>query len=974
MKRTSAPYPSSARTNQGAVVLAAVLWLATPLTGQAAVYQESGGRVVIEAEHYDSRTVNPAGNRHWHLVPDEDANPDPNDFPPFWFVDARGNQYMQVLPDITGNDFIHNTDSQVDIDPKLDFRVRINTPGTYRLFLRWTAPDTQGNSLYAQVLELKDGPGGAIADWYRYEFPAAEMTGSFANTWRADGAAETSGSGPTGDPLWTIATPGFYTIRLTYREDGCAVDTLCLQLDSLPPPTEPGPPESALSTQFPPAIVNRVPAPGAVDVLPTTDLTVSLADGAPALIDATSIALKLDGAELAPLDVQKSGNTTTAKWTSTGPLASGSSHTVELGYKDTTGTAYTGSWSFTVMAYHTFSASAAYPIASADSRYPGFNGRLHQARDNALLTATIARANAQLAGTLVDPITGAPYLNLAVNTANQDAVNFYGWFGFPINPDGTFVETKFVNYSADATGNPADLGNFNAANGYFDNPFPGLPGAVDANFDNYSNAGDFAIELLAFLELSAGWHVLGVHNDDAVELAAHPNDARDLFRKALIRVDTNVGAANRTAAVFVETAGLYAVRLVLAQWDGSAMLEFYSASSATPTERTLVNDRTQPKAIKAWRALTAPTRPYAKSVSPAAGTTGVAVTEPIKVVLADLGATTPTLKVNGNTVTYTSATTGNETTLTYQPATPFTGGQVVNVEVAYAGATGSWSYVTKAGKKALMITGGGVLNAADAWIQTRLAAVFGLDVVVKADSAVTTNDAAGVVLVFNSSTVASGQVANDDFELLPIPIMNVEGGNTDDFKLIDVPYSGGWGNGPTVSQVNVVKADHPLAAGLSLGQHTFSTANIQAHYGRPPVNGILIAQPPGFTDRGVIFGLETGAQTEDGVDGLGNPTYFTHPARRVHFGHTGNDGAASYTDVGVQLFDAAVYWLLGIEPTRELKFNPPVLQANGVVLSWIGQGTLEQAPTVAGPWTAAASQANPQTVPATGNRFFRLAR
>lgn len=44
-----------------------------------------------------------------------------------------------------------------------------------------------------------------------------------------------------------------------------------------------------------------------------------------------------------------------------------------------------------------------------------------------------------------------------------------------------------------------------------------------------------------------------------------------------------------------------------------------------------------------------------------------------------------------------------------------------------------------------------------------------------------------------------------------------------------------------------------------------------------------------------------------------------------------------------------------------------------VTIAWEGAGTLEEAPSVTGPWTSAASQANPQTVAPTGeSKFYRL--
>ena len=55
------------------------------------------------------------------------------------------------------------------------------------------------------------------------------------------------------------------------------------------------------------------------------------------------------------------------------------------------------------------------------------------------------------------------------------------------------------------------------------------------------------------------------------------------------------------------------------------------------------------------------------------------------------------------------------------------------------------------------------------------------------------------------------------------------------------------------------------------------------------------------------------------------------------------------------------------------KFNPVARQGSNLTLSWSGTGTLQQADAANGPWTNAASQSNPQTVPlAGGAKFYRL--
>jgi hypothetical protein len=55
-----------------------------------------------------------------------------------------------------------------------------------------------------------------------------------------------------------------------------------------------------------------------------------------------------------------------------------------------------------------------------------------------------------------------------------------------------------------------------------------------------------------------------------------------------------------------------------------------------------------------------------------------------------------------------------------------------------------------------------------------------------------------------------------------------------------------------------------------------------------------------------------------------------------------------------------------------LRFTSINAVAGQVVLQWTGTGTLEEAPSVTGPWITSTNQASPQIIPMAGTKFYRL--
>jgi len=196
---------------------------------------------------------------------------------------------------------------------------------------------------------------------------------------------------------------------------------------------------------------------------------------------------------------------------------------------------------------------------------------------------------------------------------------------------------------------------------------------------------------------------------------------------------------------------------------------------------------------------------------------------------------------------------------------------------------------------ALFVVGSTTLSAADAAARDRLLA-GGFVPVLRTGPAATTADAGGKAVVVISSTSNSGDVTTK-YRTAVTPVVVWEPLLFDELGMTGTAStSQGTQTGQT--QVAIVNAAHPLAAGLS-GTVTVSSATTFT-WGVPNANAVVVARPPSNASRASIFAYERGA----GMVGL------TAPGRRVGlFLH--DTAAASLNASGRSLVDAALRWATG---------------------------------------------------------------
>ncbi|MBM3821663.1 MAG: hypothetical protein FJ404_02035, partial [Verrucomicrobia bacterium] len=198
-------------------------------------------------------------------------------------------------------------------------------------------------------------------------------------------------------------------------------------------------------------------------------------------------------------------------------------------------------------------------------------------------------------------------------------------------------------------------------------------------------------------------------------------------------------------------------------------------------------------------------------------------------------------------------------------------------------------------------------NDSDRAIVNRLGSQ-GWQVVTVGASPSQTSDATGKSLIMISSTVSSAEVG-DKFKDAAVPVMFWEPANEDNFDTTDRANDADnvtRGNAGGQTQINIVKADHPLAAGFKAGLLSNVNAATDISWGVPGPAATIIATIADDATRAAIYVYEKGAKLFDAS--------IKAPAIRLYFGMLDNTFANLNAD-GLKLFDAAVLYAAGGPPT-----------------------------------------------------------
>lgn len=733
------------------------------------------------------------------------------------------------------------------------------------------------------------------------------------------------------------------------------------------------PPDQLPGVTFPtePFLLSATPGAGP-GVEPDDPVAIEIMEGASA-IDPASVKLSIDGQEVTEAQVTKAGKVVKIDYQPASVWAPLSSHSIQVDFND--GQDRTIGYDFQAVSYGVLTAA---DQVEADTAKPGFIFRIHQGTNN---ENSLARAETQLAGLDGDNLANPAALGPALAPGTPGPT--------PQSPIQFEIATVI---NMESTG--LDAGEFNP-----NDTFPGIDSSSAAGYNGT------AAEILTYAELPAGMVRLVVNSDDGFQVAG--GHVRDLLgRQVGGEFNGGRGAADSVVRFYVEEAGIYPLRIVYFQGGGGASLELKMVKP--DGTHVLLND-TANGSVPCYRAMTSPVPSAVVQVSPAPGQTGVEPDAPIQLVIQ--AADTPVdpasvkLSVDGQEVAATVEQQGNETTVTYQAPGWWASGQTYTVSLEYTAESArvdQWQFTVKTYYPNTLLAYWPFNDAS--------APDTALDVVAQVpaslqNGAAYTPDAGGFSGLPGDRAIDFGLDANQQ-----VVVIDDVGFLSTAIERDQVTVSFWHKAAATGVNQTAVWFVSPSSSGTQRGlglQTPWSNNGIYYDTGGC-CNGTTqrinrsITQFEDYTDDSFWMEWHHFAVTKNGtlkkiyIDGKlfhqgQNTLPLPDDINQILLGAeppTGDPPTHNNSMIGL-MDDFAVFGNelpaqdtaqlaagaspLDLVPAAPPSFTSITLAEGQVVIEWEGQGTLETAETLDGPWTPVPGATSPYTLAPAGNHaFFRL--
>ena len=341
---------------------------------------------------------------------------------------------------------------------------------------------------------------------------------------------------------------------------------------------------------------------------PNAIISAELYDGDPEIVDTDTVVLKLNGSEV-EADVEIGFGTNIVSYAAPESYASGSTNAVELTFADSSGVLYTSSWSFIVSTYSEVSTDYAYDLSATNGASRGYWFR-----------------------DVGWGVTPDPEINWDVFPGDALAALRYAG-DFVASNDVSAVETN-ENYFLSENISAFNVINFSDKLSDNDGYFDSLNDWPEDAWPSIS-AGNFAAEILGYLELEPGIYTLGLDCDWG-SVGLWFNDTPSDYFADTPWMSTADRGSDAVKTFEVLEAGLYPVRIVFNRRNDSGDSNNWGCAIELWTvlpdgTKVLVND-TANGGVPMWRA-DVDFHAYTKSVSPDPGSY-IAPSQDISIALA----------------------------------------------------------------------------------------------------------------------------------------------------------------------------------------------------------------------------------------------------------------------------------------------------------------------------------------------------
>ncbi len=188
-----------------------------PITSADTVFVEEDGFVAVEAEHFFNQTLTDV--RAFHITTEKQTPEAESDGDPNHVLNASNGAYIEALPDtrrnhgekLIGGENFSNVPGKLAI---VDYKVRIQNPGRYYVWVRAFSTGTEDNGIHV----------GLNGEWPEHGQRLQWTDGK--NTWFWDSKQRTAEvhSGVPGQIWLDIEEAGVHTVSFSMREDGFEFD------------------------------------------------------------------------------------------------------------------------------------------------------------------------------------------------------------------------------------------------------------------------------------------------------------------------------------------------------------------------------------------------------------------------------------------------------------------------------------------------------------------------------------------------------------------------------------------------------------------------------------------------------------------------------------------------------------------------------------------------------------------------------